>query len=64
MAIPMRHIWKTINSIPGQRTELRKYNLHIGRTIRDLEMHTEGKPNKGLQDLLQKLEQAEREKRN
>lgn len=64
MAILTRQIWKTINSIPGQRSELRKYNLHIGRTIRDLEMHTEEKPHQGLKDLLQKLEQAEREKRN
>ncbi|ASY55380.1 MULTISPECIES: hypothetical protein [Sinorhizobium] len=35
------------------------HNLHIGRTLRDLEMHTEEKGNERLQALLENLEQCE-----
>ncbi|MCZ4090228.1 hypothetical protein [Sinorhizobium psoraleae] len=40
---------------------LRNHNLHIGRTMRDLHMHTEEKRNKRLKTLLEALERAERD---
>ncbi|WEX78106.1 hypothetical protein PYH37_002958 [Sinorhizobium numidicum] len=43
-----------------QKSDLRNHNLHIGRTIRDLQMHTEEKLNARLQGLLEELEKAER----
>lgn len=64
MVIPARHIWKTVATIAGYRADLRKYNLHIGRTMRDLEMRTEGKTNKRFDALLEDLEEAERKKQN
>ncbi|MCA1489449.1 hypothetical protein [Sinorhizobium alkalisoli] len=64
MVIPSRHIWKTVATIAGYRADLRKHNLHIGRTMRDLETHTEGKPNKRIQALLEELETAERKRQN
>ncbi|AFL48992.1 hypothetical protein USDA257_c03950 [Sinorhizobium fredii USDA 257] len=39
---------------------MRNHNLHIGRTLRELEMHTEGKSNERLQALLENLERTER----
>lgn len=60
MKIPSRHIWKTVNEISRQRAGLRSQNLHIGRTIRDLQSHTEQKANQRLDALLDNLDRAER----
>ncbi|WP_034851945.1 hypothetical protein [Sinorhizobium sojae] len=64
MVIPARHIWKTVATIAEYRADLRKYNLHIGRTMRDLEMRTERTTNKHLDALLEDLDTAERKKQN
>ncbi|MEY9782312.1 hypothetical protein [Sinorhizobium fredii] len=64
MKLPSRHILKTVTEIPRHAADLRDHNLHIGRTLRELGTHTEGKSNERLQGLLENLEQAEREPRN
>lgn len=64
MKLPSRHILKTVTEIPRHAADLRNHNLHIGRTLCELEMHTEEKSNERLQGLLKNLERAERESRN
>lgn len=64
MKIPSRHILKTVTEITRPEADMNIRNLHIGRTLRDLEMHTEEKSNERLQALLEDLEQSERRRRN
>ncbi len=64
MNIPSRHILKTVTEITRHEADTRSDNLHIGRTLRELEMHTEEKSNEHFQGLLENLEQAERKLRN
>ncbi|MEY9100234.1 hypothetical protein ABIA24_003143 [Sinorhizobium fredii] len=56
MKLPSRHILKTVTEIPRHAADLRNHNLHIGRTLCELEMRTEGKSNEHLQGLLENLE--------
>lgn len=60
MKIPSRHIWKTVNEASRYDADLRSQNLHIGRTLRDLQLHSEERPNNRIQALLETLERAER----
>ncbi|APG90098.1 hypothetical protein SAMCFNEI73_Ch0774 [Sinorhizobium americanum] len=64
MKIPSRHILKTVTEITRPEADMSVHNLHIGRTLRDLEMHTEEKGNERLQALLENLEQCEGRRRN
>ncbi|NRP71591.1 hypothetical protein ILFOPFJJ_02478 [Ensifer psoraleae] len=61
MKIPSRHIWKSVTELARHNAALRNHNLHIGRTMRDLHVHTEEKRNKRLKTLLEALERAERD---
>ncbi|MDE3811350.1 hypothetical protein I7I49_13810 [Sinorhizobium meliloti] len=61
MKIPSRHIWKTVNEAGRYQADLRDRNLHIGKTMRDLQRHSEEKYNKRIQALLETLERAERQ---
>ncbi|OAP40993.1 hypothetical protein AU381_03655 [Sinorhizobium glycinis] len=63
MKIPSRHILKTVTEITLHEAGVRNHNLHIGRTLRDLEMHTEEKSNERFQSLLENLDQSERRRR-
>ncbi|PLT86677.1 hypothetical protein BMJ32_32130 [Sinorhizobium medicae] len=60
MKISSRHIWKTVNEAGRHQAELRNQNLHIGRTMRELQQQSEQKYNNRLQRLLETLEQTER----
>ncbi|WEX88035.1 hypothetical protein PZN02_000487 [Sinorhizobium garamanticum] len=60
MKIPSRHIWKSVTEVARHNAPVRRHNLHIGRTMRDLHIHTEEKRNKRLQALLDALEKAEK----
>ena len=60
MKIPSRHIWKTVNEITRYKGDPHFRHLHLGRTIRDLQRHSEEKYNNRIQALLQSLEEAER----
>ncbi|WP_240545180.1 hypothetical protein [Sinorhizobium fredii] len=62
--MPSRHILKTVTEIGRREADVSIHNLHIGRTLRDLEMHTEEKRNERLQVLLDNLEQSERRLRD
>ena len=64
MKIPSRHILKTVTETVRPESDMNVQNLHIGRTLRDLEMHTEEKSNDRLQALLEDLEHSERRRRN
>lgn len=46
MKISSRHIWKTVNEAGRHQAELRNQNLHIGRTMRELQQQSEQKYNK------------------
>ncbi len=61
MKMPSRHIWKTVNEAGRHRADLRNRNLHIGRTMRDLQRHSEEKYNKRIQALLDTLDRVERD---
>jgi hypothetical protein len=64
MKIPSRHILKTVTAITRHEADASNHNLHIGRTLRELEMHTQQKSSEHLQSLLDSLEQSERRLRN
>ncbi|WP_018234740.1 hypothetical protein [Ensifer sp. BR816] len=64
MKIPSRHILKTVTAITRHEADASNHNLHIGRTLRELEMHTQEKSNERLQFLLDSLDQSERRRRD